>query len=177
MKPCPPIDCETTQPAQATVIGIGSCHGDDRLGWDVVERLATEFPHSAICYKASVPHDLLDWLEPASPTHIIDGCLTSHASCQRLEIVADEAGQLTATACHAGSRRAVKLPTLQSNSSHQFDVLATLRLAAVLGKLPQQLIVWAIPILDAGQLSGASAVGSDKAQECFHQLVKELSHA
>src|SRR5688572_26163325 len=45
------------------VVGIGSDHGDDRVGWLVADALQTRAPADVSVRHAKTPLDLLDWLD------------------------------------------------------------------------------------------------------------------
>ncbi len=131
------------------VIGIGSPHGDDRAGWEVVERLSALdlscSPHRL--RKAAVPHDALDWFDPQTPTHVVDAIASQSDRLLRFELARDSQGDLqTLLTDQDEGPRSVAFPALRSHSTHQFDLRSVLELAAALNTLPQCIVLWAIPI-------------------------------
>ncbi|MCA9191733.1 MAG: hypothetical protein KDB03_08225 [Planctomycetales bacterium] len=82
------------------VVGIGSPHGDDAVGWNVIDCLAEFLSSSQMelttrqqnqfssellsqskkrfslqTRKAAVPHEILDWLSPTNRIHVVDAVL------------------------------------------------------------------------------------------------------
>ena len=109
------------------IIGLGSAHGDDRIGWEVVDRLQAV----SIVNPARASSDPLDLVDiPAD-------CL--------LLVVVD--------ACHgAGAPGSIdrfawpdsRLVALIGKSTHGFGLISALRLAETLGKLPRRVVVFTI---------------------------------
>lgn len=131
------------------VIGVGSPHGEDRAGWEVVDRLgAMDLNCSPACFhKAAVPHDALDWFDPHTTTHVVDAMASRSDRLLRFEIVCSPLGELqTLLTDQANSQQSVAFPALRSHSTHQFDLRSVLELAATLNLLPHSVVLWAIPI-------------------------------
>lgn len=115
-------------PQACLIVGIGSRHGDDQAGWQVIDLLAeSNFDSVAQLKKASVPHDLLDWMDGCNSLHIVDAC-DSGEDVQRYDHSISQASR----ACRAAN-------------SHQFDITRTLELAKSLDRLPPRITLWAIP--------------------------------
>ncbi|MEZ6133483.1 MAG: hydrogenase maturation protease [Pirellulaceae bacterium] len=165
------------------VIGIGSPHGDDRAGWEVIDHLEnrvskpTERP--LLLYKAAVPHDILDWLHRDVQLHIIDACSSVDRSVARFEIVQDESSglQVRSTTATSVSQASIVLKYLRSNSSHQFDLLSTLQLAAVLGSLPPRIVLWTIPMITTEKTADLSPQSLEYIAVCAVRIRQELCHA
>ncbi len=79
------------------VIGIGSPHGDDRAGWEVIDRLHDVVPQRIVLRKASVPHDLLDWLDVTTETHLIDARCDKVPGLKRFNMQLDDAASYSST--------------------------------------------------------------------------------
>lgn len=165
------------------VIGIGSPHGDDRAGWEVIERLEEldleQFEKPILLRKAAVPHDLFDWLHRDTQTHIIDACRSTAANVQRHEIDQDDSGglHLTSAASKTSTNIGAAFEILQSGSSHQFDLLSTLQLAAALGNLPPRIILWTIPMVTPAKRDGLSAATLGHVVDCAARIRRELCDA
>lgn len=145
------------------VIGIGSPHGNDQVGWEVIEQLTAQADNRCLgeFRKAAVPHDVLDWLVAERSVHIVDALVSEADEPIRLTIAPDPHGSLQASFRDADDiEHNCAFPNLPSNSSHHFDLLSVLQLAHALGKLPNQLVLWAIPI---GQAT------DDWNSQAFHQ--------
>lgn len=161
------------------VVGIGSHHGDDRVGWEVVDRLTDKHFPITQCSKATVPHDLLDWLDADTPTHIIDGCQDDEFRVRRIVLKRTANGQLQCiddAAC-SGQKSCVIMPNLRSGSTHSFDLLSAIQLAAELSRLPEQLILWAVPVQQTAKNGALSRRATAAVEECVCRITKELAHA
>ena len=142
-------------------MGIGSPNGDDQAGWRVIDTLSS-LDHAAVqLRKASVPHDLIDWLEDCDSLHIVDAC-DSEAELQRFDMATDR---------HA-------IPTrIRSCGSHQIGVASVIELAESLQLMPARVTLWAIP---GKQFDANAEIGSDcmkHVQLCADFIQQELEHA
>lgn len=111
------------------VVGIGSPHGEDMIGWRIADLIAQLGLPGVTVRRAQLPLDLLDWLECYSVTHIIDAMQSS---------TGDEAVV-----------RCWQWPNVQglvssASTSHNFDIVSVLRLAGVLGKDRANIFIWGV---------------------------------
>ncbi|MBX3422276.1 MAG: hydrogenase maturation protease [Pirellulaceae bacterium] len=114
--------------ATCLVVGVGSTHGDDRLGWEVARILAAKPDLSVIVRSAQTPLDLLNWLEGVTDLQVVDACISKGTP---------------------GSVRQLKFPNDQLDDfrwagTHDFDLKATLELAEAVGQLPASVTIWAV---------------------------------
>jgi hydrogenase maturation protease len=169
--------CERTRPV--FVIGIGSPHGDDRAGWEVVDRLDGDVSKNIFLRKAAVPHDILDWLDNHSPTHIIDASCDNVPGLQRFNITQDEAGkvQLSVVGSTSSLSADSARKSLRSSSSHQLDLLSAIELAATLHRLPRQLTLWTISISSVEKNGDVGVEMQERINECVTVISKELCYA
>lgn len=113
------------------VVGVGSHHGKDAIGWLMAERLnALDLPGVTV-RRALVPLDLLDWLEDYTVVHLIDAMQDTDA---------------------AADFRRWEWPDCQGigqacGSTHGFDLVSVLRLAEQLGKAQARIVIWGIQAL------------------------------
>jgi len=123
--------------ARTLLVGIGSPHGDDRAGWVVADALAGNVarndelpanPSVARVRKVSTPVDLLDWL---------DGI-------QRLIVCDAVSGVGAPGTLHRWQWPDARLSQVRSAGSHDFGVAAALELAARIGRLPADVVVWGV---------------------------------
>jgi hydrogenase maturation protease len=118
--------------AVVQVVGLGSPHGDDQLGWLVADALARRIESARICGVASrcagSPAQVLDWLEGSRRLVLVDACTGLTA-----------AGQVVHCRWPA-----VSFDCLRGGGSHNFTVWQTLELAARLQALPPQIDVWCV---------------------------------
>lgn len=113
--------------ARTLIAGIGSDFGDDRLGFDVVERLAGSLPNCVLKAFRS-PLDLLDHLSDFEVLHLVDACRGAIAPGTVLRF-------------DWPSRT---LKSVRFGGTHDFDLISTLRLAESLGLLPRRVTIWSI---------------------------------
>jgi hydrogenase maturation protease len=102
------------------VIGIGSVHGDDRFGWEVVSRLQTASPPGVQTLATSDPLVLTEVPHECELLVVVDGC--------------NGAGPVGSV--HRFEWPDPKLSALGALSSHAIGPGAALELAAALGKIP-----------------------------------------
>jgi len=118
-----------TKRSRHLVVGIGSAHGDDQAGWLLIDALLLRNRTSVPLRKAAVPHDMIDWLDDCKSLHIVDAC-DSEDAVRRFDLSNGNVTTNTNTRC---------------GSSHQMGVGDVMQLARSLGRLPEQVILWAIP--------------------------------
>lgn len=131
--------------ARVLVVGLGSSHGDDQAGWLVIDELnrICEPVSCVIIRRASIPLDLLDWLDGVDVLHLCDACesMSPLGGFHRLNWLPE----LSATSC--SNRASTETPILQSHrnrGSHDFGLPDVLRLADTMQVLPKQIRIWAI---------------------------------
>ena len=106
------------------VIGIGSPHGDDQLGWRLAEELARSGRSGVLARAVSTPIDLLDHLDGCDALIVIDAC---------------DAGLAPgAVVVHEWP---VAIEACGRASSHGLGVDSVLRLAGSLGNLPARVVL------------------------------------
>jgi len=112
--------------------GIGSPHGDDRIGWLVADALR-EFARTDIeIREAATPSDLLDWLEGIDRLIVCDACTSAPSTTS------------TDHALHRWEWPTQEVATLRSANSHAFGLPQVLQLAERLGTLPPVVIVFGV---------------------------------
>ncbi len=153
---------------QRLLVGLGSHHGDDQVGWLLVEALGkhTSFPVRL----AAVPADLIHWLDGVDELFLCDACqgTKSIGSLHRWEYRAESQPL-------EGTLKNVEV--LRSTSSHHLSLAAVLELAQSLGLLPERVVIWAIE----GRCFGAGQMVSEELTrqlpELVNQFVSEFTHA
>lgn len=114
------------------IIGIGSPHGADRVGWLVAERLAARSDLDASVCSVVNPLELLDHLDGCESLIVIDACITG-----------SEAGSVIRL--HWPDRRILSQRNL---SSHGFGLGEALQLADQLGRMPKSFLLYCLEIED-----------------------------
>lgn len=141
------------------IVGLGSPFGDDRAGWEVVSRLRQVLPGGACADATSDPFVVA--YEPAGEELLIvvDACYGagSPGSVHRLE--------------WPDSRLGIE----GSVSSHGGQLASALELARVLGRLPRQVIVFAIEGESAGPAAGLSPAVEAAVPDVVARVLAELA--
>ncbi len=133
----------------ALFVGIGSPHGDDRAGWLVADALASLDGDGVCVRKASIPADLLDDLNGARKLVICDAVRGAGAP-----------GSL-----HQWRWPDPRIAQARSSGSHDLSLSDVLQMAANLGQLPSEVIVWGIE---------ASAVGAEPNRDISQDVQRTL---
>lgn len=180
------------KPKHILIVGIGSPHGNDRIGWEVIERLETVHPsaqtksgNGLLLRKATAPIELLDWLEWDLTVHIIDSVIGDCPSIKRyrivqknghLQCIPDPALGSPKTIANCSTAPLASLfETLQSKSSHQLDLISTLELASVLERLPSRLFLWTVAVEPMVTPFDLCPIAEARASECASQISDYVS--
>jgi hydrogenase maturation protease len=115
------------------IVGIGSPHGDDQVGWQLAERLADALSYESLPREIEVrlarsPAKLSDWLAGVTQLIVCDACrgLGQPGGWRRFDWPTDDLAPLRAT------------------GSHDLTLPDVLQLADQLGRLPPDVVIWAI---------------------------------
>ena len=114
------------------IVGLGSPHGDDQLGWLAIDRLRSRLPSGVVAQRARHGVELLEHLEGHDSAIVID------------------------TAMPTGNPGAIRLfdwpsPELAGStlwSTHGLGLIDALRLAEALGRLPRLVRIYTIEAMD-----------------------------
>lgn len=123
------------------VVGIGSYHGWDQLGWLVTDHLAQSSRMDADFRLAVVPIDLLDWISGYTSLHVIDAWAIGLPSSQASEPNPSDFRPTIA-------RWEWPFPDTQAHSisCHGIDVRSALELSSQLDVLPPHVVAWGIGV-------------------------------
>jgi len=140
------------------VVGIGSPHGHDRVGWLLIERLSKRSDVSATVVRLSTPLELLDHLEECEFLLVVDACQTGavEGSVIRLDWP---------------DRR---IQTHQSLSSHGMGIGESLQLAKRLGRLPEQVVLLCLEVREGMSLKRGNEESIPGMDEFERRAVDEL---
>lgn len=150
------------------LVGLGSHHGDDQIGWKLAEELSklTDIP----VRQAAVPADLLHWLADLEELYVCDACLGS-----------GQAGRLHRWEYLKESQPLddvlAGVELLRSMNTHQISLAATLSLAQQLQMLPRHIVVWGIEGMSFAAGQPISAELYARLPDLCTQLASELCHA
>jgi hydrogenase maturation protease len=130
------------------IVGLGSPHGDDQIGWAVVERLCPRLPVGATARAVGGGLDLLACLEGQDTAIVVDAAMPSGRP-GRVRVFEWPCPDL------AGCR---------PMSTHRPGLVEALRLAEVLGRLPRRVRIYAVEaeaVQPVAALSPRAATGVD----------------
>ena len=154
------------------MVGIGSPHGDDAIGWQVADAVAASvceagWPDVAV-RKAAVPLDVLDWLEGVDLLHLCDA-----GACSERPVGAIRRFELTAA---ADGGLDVLPETLRAGGSHDFGLAAVLNLAGTLGRAGG-IVVHAVNGRRFGSADSMSAEVRAARSGVVQTILRELQYA
>jgi hydrogenase maturation protease len=116
-------------PAKPTLlVGLGSSHGDDAVGWRIADRMASAALPGVCVRRANTPLDLLDWLAGLD-------CLVVCDACESLDAV----GTVYDWRWPTGA-----IEPRPGGGSHAVDLVPVLQLAERLGRLPADVRIYAV---------------------------------
>jgi len=124
-------EADTTR-GEVVIAGFGSPHGDDRAGWQLIERMRDRGDVRVRLAAIREATELLDMLDDCRMLIVVDACCSG--------------GQV-------GTVTQLKWPDPRielhhSHSTHGLGVCGVLRLAERLGRLPRETYVYGIEIAD-----------------------------
>jgi hydrogenase maturation protease len=122
------------------VIGIGSPHGDDCVGWEVTRRVAVVAGEELPVRCVRSPVELLDWLDGVAALEICDA------------VVGDSAAG-TVTCWQWPAPEIEQAPFL---GTHDLSLPVVLALAEKLKRLPPIVRIWGVGIKASGALAPLS---------------------
>jgi hydrogenase maturation protease len=150
---------EVASPIPTLVIGLGSHHGADAIGWFTARALKRLDSTSTVAEAASAI-DILDLMQQRSRLIVCDGCRG-----------AGRPGSI-----HHWRWPHVELRLLKSSGTHDLSLDEVLRLAEMLGKLPRHIDLWGIEI--PADLSAADRYWQAKvASRAAAKIHADLNHA
>ena len=153
-------------------VGVGSPHGDDRIGWHIAEILSRELgdQDQITVRKAAVPMDILDWLDDCDELHVCDAAESQEpiGSVRRIESTFGQPPPADWLGC---------IQQLHGSSSHDFSLAATLQLATQLSRLPPRVVVHAVSASRLREGSLISAALQRRVQEIASMILGELTNA
>lgn len=180
-----------SQPQRILVAGLGSPYGDDQAGWLVVEKLALQCREDPdiMVRRASIPLDLLDWMEGVDVLPICDACeatesqVTLHRIAFRAET--DELASQGHEAADSSTVNAVNqwisiprsplnLHSLRSRGTHDFGLPEVLQLAEATQLLPKRIVIWAVAGINFLPESTMSGQTQEAAVRAANTILHEL---
>ncbi len=149
-----------TSRLNAIVVGIGSEHGDDRVGWMVTDRLQKRCPERVEFRKVTTPIDLIEVLDEADEIHVVDAATDMKTAVLRLRYAVGEHRELIAELPPAGT--------------HGFGLDRALRLAESLDRRTDHVHVWLVSGSQFLPFTSVSERAGRAGDECARQLSAAL---
>lgn len=141
------------------MVGIGSPHGDDQLGWCVIDELSRDPTLQGVCTKVASPWDLVPYLARGGVCIVIDACRSG-----------DAPGTIRCVAVQD-----LREDSLSSTSSHGGSVADAFRLAEALGYGLSGVQVYAIELEVCGSVTPVSASVRRGIHELAARIRRQLS--
>lgn len=130
-----PLSYQRGDPLRTLVAGIGSVQGDDRIGWEVIQGLRARLRNGVELRIASVPLDLLDWMQRDMVLHIVDACDGLGMPGQRVR------WEWREWPARDGVEETFRL---RGTGTHDYGLMEVLQLAERLRLLPQTITIHAV---------------------------------
>jgi hydrogenase maturation protease len=143
------------------VIGLGSHHGDDRFGWRVAELLAA---------RGDARYEIRLALTPAElPDHLAEGGYDQLLVCDACR------GAGPPGSIHRWRWPDNALALVDCRGTHDLSLAEALSLAERLGRLPQDVVIWAAEAATLRPTAPLSATVADTAEDAASQIHHELT--
>ncbi len=146
---------------KTVVVGIGSPHGDDQIGWRIADRLSQAMCSSVEIYKAASPIELLDFANRADELTICDACRAD-----------SDFGTIW---CWNWPTEAIE--TCRFSGSHDLPLPVALELASQLGRLPRRVTIWGVNIGSTEPAADLSPGIEAAIPKVTWQILQSINHA
>ncbi|QDV19297.1 Hydrogenase maturation protease [Gimesia panareensis] len=150
-----------TDSRQVQIAGIGSPHGDDQAGWEMVRALQQRGFPQAQFHLARTPDDLLNWLDSGQTLVVCDACRG-----------AGEVGSV-----HRWQWPTAELKQMSWSGTHQISLPGVLSLAEQLGQLPAQVVVWGVEVSEMSPGEVISRVVLEGIAQAVESICREWAVA
>lgn len=150
------------KPTATLIVGVGSPHGDDRAGWEMLRHLQPlGFPPQCRIRAASSPLEILDWIDGIQRLILCDACRDGGPPGQIRRFVWP----------------ARRLLQTSWSGSHDFSLVATLELAQRLQRLPPAVTLYGVVAQDAAPLAPLSAAVRQALPRLAQRIAAEMGAA
>ncbi len=147
------------------VLGVGSAHGDDCIGWRVVDALCERGLPDVYLGKISSPIDIVDHLAQSDELHIVDAAAD----------LGDD--QLVGRFTYATEPEQFAACSLASHSTHGIGLGDALRLADSLGLRVDHVSIWCARGESFEPLRPLSPTALRSIEQCTAAIVQQLRAA
>lgn len=122
------------------IVGVGSAHGDDQIGWTILEGLENRDSTTARFCKVVKPIDMLDLLGDWDELLIIDGVEGNNEECLQCWVWPNS-----------------QLSDASSRGTHGLGLIQALELAEELRLLPKCVTIVGVPVSECRPIGNLSA--------------------
>jgi hydrogenase maturation protease len=162
------------QKTATLIVGLGSPHGDDQAGWLAVDQLRRQEPRcDAEIRHAAVPLDVLDWLDGVQELHLIDACASTAGECDIFRLKWTN-GRLHVTLPSGNNESVCSAAAGKNAGTHGIGMIEVLQLADAMGQLPEEVVVWAIPMHSSAPEARISEDAQKRVRKAVTALHSEL---
>jgi Ni,Fe-hydrogenase maturation factor len=162
------------------LVGIGSPHGDDRAGWEVVRLVQNRLRSRGLVRCAQTPAELLDWLDGVERLEICDAVYdAAYDTAGRAAGYAHRGVGLDETTdpVRCWQWPSNELQQTEFRGSHDLSLPAVLELAEALGRLPARVRIWGVPIVQTEALGPISARAAANVRAAATRICRTLDDA
>ena len=142
------------------LVGIGSPHGDDRLGWEIAAQVGRRAAGAFIVRCARTPVELLDWLEGIDSLDVCDAVCNGNAG-----------------SVDCWQWPAPQIARLPFRGSHNVGLPEVLALAEQLGALPPMVRIWGVGIKSPAAFGAVSPELTFAVRAVVDRICGALAHA
>jgi hydrogenase maturation protease len=142
------------------VLALGSPHGDDRVAWDVVDRLANSGKFKGRTLKLTSPFEIAAHVDSGLDMIVIDACRSDAPPGCVVRLDESEMSRMRPGA----------------SSTHGGSLVEALHLARALGRQPHRLTVLAVEIESGFPNTGSTKIRRKCEDELWRHLCAELTH-
>lgn len=147
------------------VIGLGSPNGDDQIGWQVVDRLASMGFDSVQFQKINNAIDVLPFLETSDHVHLVDAAVGMPSK------------TLFRKLSYSDPQERKLIQEVPTPDTHDIGPYLILRLAESLEKPTEHVTLWIGNGSTFGRREEMSETGQHAADACVGALIVELCDA
>jgi hydrogenase maturation protease len=147
--------------ARRLFVGVGSPHGDDRVGWLVADRVADRMGDAVSVRSARSPAELLNWIDRCDILIVCDAMMCD----------------LPPGSWRSWNWPASDIARARFSGSHDLSLAAALALADRLGHLPTRVEIWGVSIENALPNDDLSPPVAAAAPEVADRICGALCHA
>lgn len=151
-----------TRAYDAAILGIGSAHGDDAIGWRVIDELSGQDNPGIQLRQLANPVEIVDYLDRANGVHVVDAAIgmNQNQSVQRIP--------------YSSLSNQESIDLAATRGTHGIGVLQAFQLAESLGLPTDHVSIWLARGESCDPLAEPSATAIESIGLCASAIVQEL---